>query len=570
MITPAAQIPSLDHFKVQWQRVGQVRTQQPPAVHNTLFKYDANGNIERSGDRTVAWTAFNKPKRIQRNHANGSVTGFTMEYDAEFNRIFRRDYNNTETVYIDKDYEQITENAKAQHRYYVQAGDSTVQVTLKGTNAQTKETRYMLTDHLGSTNVITNGAGEVVQRLAFDPWGMRTKTDNGIIPVNKITNRGYTGHEMHDNVGLTNMNARIYDPYIGRFLSPDTIIPNAADMQQYNRYSYVGNNPLGFVDPTGNMGCAVTTCVISNTVPGDVNAPTICYSCITGDQLANGGVGIPGTGNVYDGFINSNEVVDTDDGGFEDGSNDYGASGVAVSNIPFAVIDARLNQTFGGRGNTGVYADIATPYRGANLKTPSYAQGLPIIIRIRAAEERAAIAAANETSSKVRGGRTRTNFQAYIDRSLAGLQGGVSLDGFLGSLDALGGIGSVVTGTAKVGSLLGSRVSSFFATKGGTNLGSKLFSNNKITGFASDNVIKKGNSLIFENFSVQSLNGGKDLIGPAKQLLQFANQNGVKNIRLQGSFIDVGLQARFGGSATFDISLPATRAGILEGLRALK
>lgn len=77
--------------------------------------------------------------------------------------------------------------------------------------------------------------------------------------VNGITNRGYTGHEMDDEVGLTNMNARIYDPYLGRFLSPDPVLPDASDMQSFNRYAYVINNPLKYVDPTGNIPTIVVT-----------------------------------------------------------------------------------------------------------------------------------------------------------------------------------------------------------------------------------------------------------------------------------------------------------------------
>jgi len=62
---------------------------------------------------------------------------------------------------------------------------------------------------------------------------------------------------MDDEVGLVNMNARIYDPVLGRFLSADGVLPDAYDMQQYNRYSYVSNNPLAFVDPSGNISVSV-------------------------------------------------------------------------------------------------------------------------------------------------------------------------------------------------------------------------------------------------------------------------------------------------------------------------
>jgi RHS repeat-associated protein len=62
---------------------------------------------------------------------------------------------------------------------------------------------------------------------------------------------------MDDETGLINMNARIYDPYLGRFLSADPVLPDAYDMQQFNRYSYVTNNPLKYTDPTGNFGVTI-------------------------------------------------------------------------------------------------------------------------------------------------------------------------------------------------------------------------------------------------------------------------------------------------------------------------
>ncbi|MGH8018444.1 MAG: RHS repeat domain-containing protein [Opitutaceae bacterium] len=48
------------------------------------------------------------------------------------------------------------------------------------------------------------------------------------------------------------MNGRIYDPLLGRFLSPDPMVEDAYDLQTFNRYSYVHNNPLTFIDPDGN------------------------------------------------------------------------------------------------------------------------------------------------------------------------------------------------------------------------------------------------------------------------------------------------------------------------------
>ncbi len=65
--------------------------------------------------------------------------------------------------------------------------------------------------------------------------------------------RGYTGHEHLKGFGLINMNARLYDPAIGRFLSPDPYVQMPENSQNFNRYSYCLNNPLKYTDENGEF-----------------------------------------------------------------------------------------------------------------------------------------------------------------------------------------------------------------------------------------------------------------------------------------------------------------------------
>ena len=69
--------------------------------------------------------------------------------------------------------------------------------------------------------------------------------------------RGYAGHEEMPEFGLVNMNARLYDPMLGRFLSSDNYVQMPEDSQNFNRYSYCQNNPLRYVDPSGNCSVAL-------------------------------------------------------------------------------------------------------------------------------------------------------------------------------------------------------------------------------------------------------------------------------------------------------------------------
>lgn len=121
--------------------------------------------------------------------------------------------------------------------------------------------RYLLADHLGSTSIVTNETGAVVDQQGYDAWGDRrvaTGTSAGADdPTNIIrptsTSRGFTGHEQLDQgrLGLVHMNARIYDPTLGRFISGDPTVPKVYNSQTLNRYSYVLNSPLDATDPTG-------------------------------------------------------------------------------------------------------------------------------------------------------------------------------------------------------------------------------------------------------------------------------------------------------------------------------
>ncbi|WP_017446836.1 RHS repeat-associated core domain-containing protein [Gayadomonas joobiniege] len=89
--------------------------------------------------------------------------------------------------------------------------------------------------------------------MSFNTWGERRNPDMSSGPASSAgtTTRGYTGHEMLDDHGLIHMNGRVYDPNIGRFLSADIVVQSPSNSQSYNRYSYVLNNPLSLIDPSG-------------------------------------------------------------------------------------------------------------------------------------------------------------------------------------------------------------------------------------------------------------------------------------------------------------------------------
>jgi len=97
-----------------------------------------------------------------------------------------------------------------------------------------------------------------VQRVNFDAWGRLRNANDWTFnnaPTALMFDRGWTGHEHLLAFGLINMNGRVYDPVVGRFLSPDNYIQAPDNPQSYNRYSYCLNNPLMYTDPSGWLVC---------------------------------------------------------------------------------------------------------------------------------------------------------------------------------------------------------------------------------------------------------------------------------------------------------------------------
>ena len=127
-----------------------------------------------------------------------------------------------------------------------------------------KTISYIHTDYLGSWLSITDNTGSLKNRYSYDAWGRPRDPYTWALKPIGITSalvnlssmqprfdRGYTGHEHMAGFGLINMNGRLYDPYLQRFLSPDNVVQAPDNAQSYNRYTYCLNNPLMYTDPSG-------------------------------------------------------------------------------------------------------------------------------------------------------------------------------------------------------------------------------------------------------------------------------------------------------------------------------
>ncbi len=109
---------------------------------------------------------------------------------------------------------------------------------------------------IASISTITNQNAEVLEKRWFDAWGNIVSVQDGqgnTLDKLTILDRGYTGHEHLQSVGLIHMNGRLYDPMLRRFLAPDNYVQDPYNTQNFNRYGYVLNNPLMYTDESGEF-----------------------------------------------------------------------------------------------------------------------------------------------------------------------------------------------------------------------------------------------------------------------------------------------------------------------------
>ena len=234
------------------------------------YCYDANGNLAAqtiaSGTGTLkydssTWWVANLAKRISQ---GGGTSYSDFWYGAGRERIrqvAQKSATTSEaTTYVGGLYEKFTRTVSGspttEYVHYIRGGDQAIAVVKRISGAL--QTRYLHRDHLGSVVALTDTTGAVIERYSYDAWGKRRDPATWVTPAAgtfsfdpSYTDRGYTGHEHIDHLGLVNMNGRVYDPEIGKFLSADPTTQYPESTQGWNRYSYCGNNPLSYTDPSG-------------------------------------------------------------------------------------------------------------------------------------------------------------------------------------------------------------------------------------------------------------------------------------------------------------------------------
>lgn len=220
-------------------------------------------------DQRITYTSFMRPKRIEE---NGYTASFDYTTDADRTRITGRLLTR---YYIGGRYEcDVDSMGSEAERLYIGGDAYTAPAVLISHDGGVGIVNQIVRDYLGSIVYITDDKGYLKQELDYDAWGrlrkphLETYYEAGSEPE-LLLGRGYCGHEHLPWFGLINMNARLYDPVLGRFLSPDPYVQMPDFTQNFNRYSYCLNNPLKYVDKDGKILWFIP--VIAAVVGGGVN-----------------------------------------------------------------------------------------------------------------------------------------------------------------------------------------------------------------------------------------------------------------------------------------------------------
>lgn len=198
-----------------------------------VYSYDDNGNRTSGDGKTYGWDAEDQLVSVTK---AGVTTSFA--YSISGNRLKKTQGTNT-TLYFGTTVEQVNGNDV---QYYY-AGPMLVAKRELQTNAKT----WYHADRLGSTRLMTNEQGAEVKEYDYRPFGQLQVTSG-----TASNERGFTGHVTDSEDDLIYMRARHYDPKLGSFISPDTVISDPGNPQDYNAYSYCLNNPVNNTDPTGH------------------------------------------------------------------------------------------------------------------------------------------------------------------------------------------------------------------------------------------------------------------------------------------------------------------------------
>jgi len=215
-------------------------------------------NLIPQRNQTITYTSFKRPATITEGEYTAAFT-----YNGNDERVkmeLKRNGEKYLTRYYISDCYEIDDRAVGgiKEKLYLSGDFYTAAAAYVRTSSGSWQLYYIFRDYQGSIIRVSNSGGSEWQDLSYDAWGQLRNPANQTVYApdsapELFLGRGYTGHEHLPMFGLINMNARLYDPALGRVLSPDPFVQNPLFSQGFNRYSYAMNNPMSYIDRDGQF-----------------------------------------------------------------------------------------------------------------------------------------------------------------------------------------------------------------------------------------------------------------------------------------------------------------------------
>ena len=228
-----------------------------PSKQNAVTSITGSNGTISLADQVITYNGNNLATRIEED--NSSYAIYYNPLKQRIKTVCTPVGGPAITRYYSGSYEKTITGSTVTETHYVSSPTGLVAILVKQGSAV--QTYYVETDHLGSVTGIINTDKTYASRSSYDAWGRRRNPADwsyNNIPTPVITDRGFTGHEHLDRFGLINMNGRMYDPVVGRFLGVDPVVQAPDYSQSYNGYSYCWNNPLKYTDPSGYLAAVNT------------------------------------------------------------------------------------------------------------------------------------------------------------------------------------------------------------------------------------------------------------------------------------------------------------------------
>jgi RHS repeat-associated protein len=210
------------------------------------LSYDANGNLVTGDGKYRVYNGLNQLSKVYNGtDASGTLLESYIYHPTEERILVKKQYYtngtvNQTTYYLSPTFVRVVNASGVYDATYIYHEGQLVAQNVNGTKL------FIHGNHEGSSSVVTNASGSVVENTTYSPFG-------DIVTGGTKTKFNYEGKEADTVVGDTDFHFRKYRPDLGTFTQPDNVIQNLYDPQSLNRYTFERNNPYKYIDSSGHL-----------------------------------------------------------------------------------------------------------------------------------------------------------------------------------------------------------------------------------------------------------------------------------------------------------------------------